>query len=247
MAEPWNLTSEEWARVLSDGDTPQTVAQRLLRGNYLPWNEVLQRYTNDAKRILDLGSGRGENSAMLALQNKETTLFDWSQENLEFSKQVFSIIGKQARFVQGDMTKSLPFMNDEFDVVFSCGVFEYFSDDQISDILKEIFRVTRRRAIILVPNAYSVFYRLGMWYMRIIKKWPWGGERPLASLHSHFSRAGFKNIREFTVAAKHSLTFLTMPGGRTMQKILIKLLKLHDHAQPSRFRQGYLLISVGDK
>lgn len=245
MVEPANLTPAEWAKVLDTSADVVKVADRLKQGKYLPWNQVLQERTADAVRTLDLGSGRGENSAMLALRGKETTLFDWSQDNLEFSKKLYAALGKEGRFISGDMTKPLPFADDEFDVVFSCGVFEYFTDEQITDILKEASRIARKRVIILVPNAYSLFYRLGMWYMQIMKKWPWGGERVFTSLRPQFISAGVARVEEFTVGAKHALNFLTMPGGATAQKALAKVLK--DHAKPAVFRQGYLLVSIGEK
>ncbi|OGX24088.1 MAG: hypothetical protein A2787_01585 [Omnitrophica WOR_2 bacterium RIFCSPHIGHO2_01_FULL_48_9] len=247
MVEPANLTPTEWSKVLDTSADVCKVAERLKRGNYFSWNKVLQQCTDDSLKTLDLGSGRGENSAMLALRGKQTTLFDWSADNINFSKKLYQALGKEARYVQGDVTKPLPFADAEFDVVFSCGVFEYFTNEQIASILKETFRVARKRVIILVPNAYSFFYRLGMWYMQITKKWQWGGERVFTSLAPQFRAAGFDNVKEFTVAAKHSLTFLTMPGGRTLQKIIEKIFNLTDHPKPSVGRQGYLLISVGEK
>jgi hypothetical protein len=49
------------------------------------------------------------------------------------------------------------------------------------------------------------------------------------------------------VAAKHSLDFLTMRGGGRVRNLLIKGLHLKDHPEASKFKQGYLLISVGEK
>ncbi len=247
MSDPWNLTPTEWSNVLDTGADAAKVALPLKSGSYLPWNEVLLKEAEGLGSMLDLGCGRGENAAMLALRGKETTLFDWSEENLEFSKRLFTALGKQGTFVQGDMTKPLSFAQEEFDVAFSCGVFEYFSDEQIINILKEAFRVTKKKVIILVPNAYAILYRVGMWYLRMNKKWPWGGERPFRTLKPHFRAAGFKNYREFTVAAKHSLNFLTMPGGQSARKVIKTIFNLKDHSKPSLLRQGYLLIGVGEK
>ena len=247
MTEPWNLTSEQWAKVLSNGAPPQAVAQRLLKGSYLPWNEVLLKEAEGAITILDLGCGRGEHSAVLALQGKQTTLLDWSDENLDFSKKLYESLGQEGKFYKADMTGPLPFADHSFDLVFSCGVFEYFSDEQITSILKEMFRVTRQKVVIMVPNACSLFYRLGMWYMQLAKNWPWGGERPFVTLQPHFRAVGFKTIKEFTVAAKHSLNFLTMPGGKILQKVIRQGLNLRDQARPALLRQGYLLVTIGEK
>ena len=228
MADPWNLTPTEWANVLADHSTPEDTARRLLNGSYLPWNEVLLRYTQDSHDVLDLGSGRGELSALLAVRGKRTTLLDWSQENLDFSRRLFEALGKQGTFVQEDMTRPLPFNDGSFDTVFSCGVFEYFTDEQIRNILREAFRVSRKRVMVLVPNALSLPYRVGMWHMKRTNAWPWGGERPFATLAPHFQESA-KSVRvsEFTVGTKHALRFLTMRGGKLLQRLIVKIGRAH--------------------
>lgn len=246
MAEPWNLTVDDWSSVLEDGVVVEDLSQQLLRGNHLPWNETLVQYTADSKDILDMGSGRGELSALLAMEGKNTTLFDWSKDNLEFSKKLYGSLGIDGQFIQGDMTKALPFEDASFDTVFSCGVFEYFSDKEIHKIIKEIKRVARKKIIILVPNSRSIAYRLGKWYMERTKKWQWGGERPFSTLKPYFKSYADMVITEFTVGTKHSLKFLKIPGGRTLQKVIQIMFNLKDHSNPSRFNQGYILITIGE-
>ncbi len=248
MSDPWNLTPEEWSKVLDTDADSLKIAQNLKKGQYLPWNEILQRYTEDSLTTLDLGSGRGENSAMLALRGKETTLFDWAENNLSFSKRLFQAIDKKAVFIQGDMTKRLPFEDNAFDTVFSCGVLEYFTDEQIKEILKETFRVAKKRVIILVPNAYSTCYRLGMWYMKKTNTWPWGGERAFKTLKHCFGVVPNIQVTEFSVGTKHSLVFLdSLPKGKFLHKAIAKLFNIKDHARPSSLNQGYLLITIGEK
>ena len=247
MTEPANLTPVEWSKVLSDGSEPQKVAERLKMGKYLSWNEVLLRELENDQDILDLGSGRGENSAMLALRGKRTNLLDWSQDNLDFSKALYRELGKQGQFYRADMTKRLPFEDGSFDAVFSCGVFEYFMDEEIRNILTEAFRVSRKKVILLIPNALSIFYRIGKWYMEKNNKWPWGGEKTFISMKPYFTHIPDVRVREFTVAAKHSLNFLTMAHGKKWQNFFMKLLNLKDHSNPSWFNQGYLLISVAER
>lgn len=248
MGEPWNLTPTEWSKVLDTDADVKKAAERLQQGQYLPWVEILKNYTHDSIDVLDLGSGRGQNAAVLALQGKRATLFDWSVENLEFSKKLFSCLGENAAFIKGDMTKPLPFEDKAFDTVFSCGVFEYFTDKQIKDILKETFRIARKRVIVMVPNARSIPYRLGMWYMKRKNQWPWGGERPFRTLRHCFSVIPNIKIKEFSVGTKHALDFLvSLPKGKFLQKLIIKMFSLKDHSKPSFLNQGYLLIAIAEK
>ena len=219
-----------------------------MRNGYrVPWAEVVLRYAGDASSTLDMGSGRGELSAMLTKAGKRVTLIDWSEKNLEFSRGLFETMGLEGTHRQIDMTKTLPFPDDAFDLVFSCGVFEYFIDEQIQSILKEMFRVARLRVMVLVPNAWSLPYRLGKWYLESKKRWVWGGERPFGSLKAYFRTAGSGPVREFSVGTKHSLDFLSMPGGRSMRKAAVTLFRLKDHPRSSFMNQGYILITVGEK
>jgi SAM-dependent methyltransferase len=244
---PWNLTAEEWANVLLKENTPEEVAASIRDRKLLPWTENLLHYTEDSKDVLDLGCGAGQNSALLACNGRETTLVDISQDNLNFSARVFKLLDLSGQFLLRDITKPLPFRNNSFDTVFSIGVFEYFTDDEIRRVLREAFRVSRKRVIIMVPNAFSIAYRIGYWYSKETRQWVWGGERPYYTLKPYFKSVADVQFFEFTVAAKHSLDFLTMPKGDLAKKMIIRALNLHDISSPAHFRQGYILISIGEK
>ena len=247
MEKPWNLTPKEWSSVLQTEDDPERTAKNIKTEKLLPWVKNLIDLTAGYKTVLDLGSGAGQNSAALALRGKKVSLLDWSKENIDFSRKLFSSLNLPANFFQLDLTKALPFSDKSYDCIFSCGVFEYFEDKQIKDILKEALRVARKRVIIMVPNAYSLPYRFGMWYMRLKGRWLWGGERPFYSFKKYFKEAGFATTYEFSVAAKHSLNFLNIPFGRFIRKALTLFFRMKEHSKPSFFNQGYLLISVGEK
>jgi ubiquinone/menaquinone biosynthesis C-methylase UbiE len=247
MEQPWNLEPEAWAKVLSKDTNPAKLAQDIRRGKNLPWVETLVNESGDAQSVLDLGSGCGQNSAALALLKKNTTLLDWSVENITFSKSLFKELNLSGTFMQGDMTKRLPFDDGSFDLVFSCGVLEYFSDEQLHQILKDMLRVARRRVIIMVPNARSIAYQTGMWYMKKTKQWEWGGERPFPTMRPYFDPNQISKVTEYTVSTWHALNFLTMPAGRTIQKIIRKLGRITEHSRPAGWHQGYLLISIAEK
>ena len=247
MADKWNLAPEQWSAVLTNEASPEAIAKNLLKGKYLPWNDILLQQSAKSDTTLDMGSGRGENSAMLAQQGRRTTLLDWSQDNIDYSKKLFQLMTLDGEFCRADMTKPLPFEDNTFDMVFSCGVFEYFTGETIREIIKEAFRVSRKRVIIMVPNSLSIPYRLGMGYMKATGQWHWGGEVPSSSLKPYFQSIPNTKVREFSVGTKHSLDFLTMPGGGTIKKLCTRLLKLKDHSNPSFLRQGYLLITIAEK
>jgi SAM-dependent methyltransferase len=247
MPTQQNLTASQWADVLLNEAKLDAVASALKEGHWLPWTTTLLRLTEDSKTVLDLGSGRGENCGALALAGKKTTLLEWAHENLAFSRRLFNDMGLDGQFCRADMTQPLPFHDGSFDTVFSCGVFEYFDAGTVDTILKEAFRVSRKRVIIMVPNALSVPYRIGKWHLEKTGQWYWGGEVPSYTLKPHFRRLGALQIVEFSVGTKHAFDFLKMPAGAAIRRLCVKLLQLRHHATPARFRQGYLLVTVGEK
>ena len=249
MDKMWNLTADQWSSVLRSNEDPENVAARLRRsGAFVPWSRVLVDESTDCVSTADLGCGRGEHSAVLARAGRHTTLIDWSQENLVFSRGMYDALGLAGRFCRADITRPLPLDTGSIDMVFSCGVFEYFDSSQIDAILSEAFRVARKRVIIMVPNARAVAYRIGKWYMERTGTWEWGGEVPSYSLKEQFRRAGSASIREFSVGGQHSVDFLNpLPGGARVVNLLTRGLRLTRHSRPSRFGQGYLLITIGEK
>lgn len=243
-----NLTPQQWSQVLSTNASPERFAEALVvRGPVVPWTELIVEHTRDCATVLDLGSGRGDHSAMLARAGRRPTLVDWSPQNIEFSRQMFAACDVKGRFCVGDITRPLPFDSNSFDAVFSCGVLEYFDREQVAAIISEAFRVARKRVIVLVPNAFSIAYRVGKWYMERSGTWTWGGEAPSYSQKSAFEQAGAVGTTELTVAARHSLDFLVMPLGAQIRRACIKLLRMGHHVDPAWFRQGYLLVTIGDK
>jgi SAM-dependent methyltransferase len=247
MSKTWNLTPTQWSDVLLSGFEPQRVAADLKNEEVLPWTETLLQYTRHSKSTLDLGSGRGQHSAMLALTGKRTTLLDWSVDNVQFSMRLFDSLKLDGSFCRADMMQPLPFKDNSFDTVFSCGVFEYFTDEEIKQILREAFRIATKQVIIMVPNAMSLAYRVGKFYMEKRGSWYWGGERPSSTLQPLFREAGCREMEEFTVATKHSLDFLTMRGGNFVKKAATRIFRLNNHAQPAKLKQGYLLVTIGTK
>lgn len=242
-----NLAPSSWSRILLDGARPEAVAAAVAAGRVMPWAHLLLESCRGVETVLDIGSGRGDLSAMLALHGKRTTLLDWSEENLRFSRELFKVLAVRGRFCQADATKHLPFRTSSYDLVFTCGVLEFFSDPQIELVLEESWRVCTRKLIVLVPNALSVAYRLGKWYMERTGAWDWNGEVPFRSLRSYFKKLGAVRITEYSIASNHALKFLTMPVGKQLAGLLQRALPSAPDSRPAFLRQGYLLVTVAEK
>ncbi|MDD5084868.1 MAG: class I SAM-dependent methyltransferase [Candidatus Omnitrophica bacterium] len=85
-------------------------------------------------RSLEVGAGKAYLSRLLHLRGWQTTAIDIDKGVVTANSEVVD------QYLIGDMFK-LPFKNDSFDLVMSCGLFEHFPLDTLRNILSEMKRV----------------------------------------------------------------------------------------------------------
>ncbi|AJY69266.1 glycosyltransferase [Geobacter sulfurreducens] len=245
QAETDALTAEQWHRAIASGQSPSEIASRVRSGQVPTWATEILELTHSGERVLELGSGTAEISAFLATQGRKTVLLDYSRESLVFGNWVFSQLGLETETVAGDIRQPLALPDNSVDVVWSGGVLEHFSDDEITHILREARRVARRLVVSFVPNAKSMAYRLGKYSQEKNGTWPYGFEDPKATLKPLFERAGLDSVREFTVCPEHSINFLNSTDMEGQAPLWHELLKSMPEEEKSALDQGYLLCTVG--
>lgn len=104
---------------------------------------------------LEVGSGSGRLSALLARQGHQLTCLDYTSEALQAARRNFAATNVQGRFVQGDAFM-LPFATGVFDAVFSTGLLEHFADPL--PVVAEMVRVLRSGGVFfsdIVPRKFS--------------------------------------------------------------------------------------------
>lgn len=109
--------------------------------------------------VLDCGCGEGFYSMVISeLYDADLTAFDFNAELLE--KAAGWISGKErVRFLNGDISKGLPFESNAFDKIVFTEVLEHLDEDGAT--MKEILRVLKPGGIVglTVPNAsYPLFW-----------------------------------------------------------------------------------------
>ena len=70
------------------------------------------------KKLLGLASGGGQQMPIFAALGAECTVLDYSEKQLENEKFVSEREGYPIRMIRADMTKRLPFEDEEFDIIF---------------------------------------------------------------------------------------------------------------------------------
>ncbi|MBR6917607.1 MAG: class I SAM-dependent methyltransferase [Clostridia bacterium] len=99
------------------------------------------------KRVLGLASGGAQQMPIFASLGADCTVFDYSVKQLESEAAFAEREGYSIRIVRGDMSKPLPFDDEEFDLIFhpvsNCYIRE------VKPLWKECFRVLKTGGILL--------------------------------------------------------------------------------------------------
>ena len=132
---------------------------------YLPLQNNLTRYPipeirlphGNGERLLDIGCNWGRWSIAAAQKNYKVVGMDPSLEAVLAAQRVSKQFGVETNFVVGD-ARFLPFADDAFDTVFSYGVFQHLSKENVKTCLDEAARVLKKggNTLFQMPNKYGV-------------------------------------------------------------------------------------------
>lgn len=108
------------------------------------------------KKVLGLASGGGQQMPIFAALGAECTVLDYSQKQLESEQLVAAREGYEIRIIRADMTKPLPFPDEEFDLIFhpvsNCYV------EKVEPIFAECYRVLKHGGALLCGLGNEVNY-----------------------------------------------------------------------------------------
>lgn len=122
------------------------------------------------KQILGLACGGGQQMPVFAALGAICTVFDYSPLQLESERLVSKRESYDIRIIHGDMTKRLPFEDEEFDFIFhpvsNCYV------EEVRPIWKECFRILKPGGFLLSGTDHYVNYIVDATEERIVNKLP---------------------------------------------------------------------------
>lgn len=237
------LKEFEWTKALGCDSDITVLEKKIIAKEYPIWIKPLLKLTEKNDSILELGSGTGELSAILSIYGRKSNLLDFSENNLEFSKKLFISLSLNGNFIKHDVLEKFPFDDNSFNWVFSSGLLEHFTDEQIISILKESNRICKKGVISLVPNAFSIPYRMGKYNLEKQNKWIYGKEDPKLSMINYFNKSGFLKVCEETVDAYHSLNFLE----DNIKQLFLDFYNSMKIDELDQLKQGYLLVTYARK
>lgn len=111
----------------------------------------------NGERLLDIGCNWGRWSIAAAHKGYQPVGIDPSLDAVLAARRVSRQLGVETSFVVGD-ARFLPFDGDSFDTVFSYGVFQHFSKENVRTSLDEVVRVLKPNGNTLfqMPNKYGI-------------------------------------------------------------------------------------------
>jgi glycosyltransferase involved in cell wall biosynthesis/SAM-dependent methyltransferase len=216
-----------------------------VKGLSSPVARAVAELTCPGDVLLEAGCGSGTLSAELATAGRQIALCDFSRAILDRAAELFRVSDlPPPHLTLCDLTKPLPWRDRALDVVWSSGVLEHWTDEELMPIIGEMARISRKCVISLVPYAGCVFYRLGKHLAEQSGQWRYGREIPRRTLRPVFQGAGLSNVREYTVWNEWGPRLLGLTD-REMEQVIQQWWDSLPENDAVRDGQGYLLLTVG--
>jgi len=168
---PQSKTREFWSRAvpMTFDDRPKTYEEkRRFRYELQDYMHEVFRFDSFAnKRILEIGSGAGIDSAEFLRNGANVVSMDFSPTSTRSTKGLLREAGLDGDVIMAD-AKFIPFRNEAFDVAYSFGVIHHIP--AISAVLDEVKRTLRHDGLFMgmvynkdsLLNAYSIMYLHGI-------------------------------------------------------------------------------------
>lgn len=111
----------------------------------------MTEYLPATGKVLDIGCGQGQDSTFFAEHGLEVIGSDLSSEGINYAKQRLpEELKERVVFVEGDVSKPLPYENESLDIVYSHLALHYFDKETTQRIFDEIYRVLKPGGKIIV-------------------------------------------------------------------------------------------------
>lgn len=220
-----------------------------LKNSYF-WKQLKQEILNKLHsfkklKIIELGSGRGEMSLLMALEDANITLIDESEYALKEAMKLYKEYNCKVNLLERDIFN---IKKGNFDISVSFGLAEHFNGEKRFEIFKKHYDLVKEGGLIIlsVPNSKSFPYRIYKFLAQLVRAWKYGIEIPYSEkeLEEISKRLELKNYKIYRSSFLNAFYHF----------LIINPLKLFGLNLKERFmdtnflnKYGYALIFVGEK
>lgn len=162
---------------------------------------------NKGSSLLELGSGSGHLSGIMAKAGFKVSLLDFSQIALDKAQSFFKYHNLEGCFIHDDIT-DLSIINQEYDLVWNSGVMEHFSDEKLLSTLQAIKKITTKFFLCIVPNPSSLPYLLYRYKLMREGNWLYGKEYLRYDYEVFFKNAGFYLLKQYPLGWNSTKYFI---------------------------------------
>jgi len=196
-------------------------------------------------RIIELGSGRGEMSLLMALEGADATLVDESKYALEEARKLYKKFNCRINLIQKNI---FDVKKENFDIALSFGLAEHFEDEKRTEIFKKHYDLIKKNGIMIVsiPNARCFPYQIYKFLAQLFRMWKYGTE-------ISYSKKELDEIAKNIGIKKHDIMESSFLNAFYHFLIInpLKLfgLNLKERFMDTRFlnKYGYAIIFIGEK
>ena len=176
------------------------------------YEAIADRIKADAPgRLLDWGCGLGQVTVQLARRDLDVTSYDWLPDTPEPVTRPLDLFPEHEATFWSEPV-ALPYPDDAFDAVLSCGVLEHVHDpDGSLEELKRILKPGGTLYVYKLPNRFSYLE----WIARRIGTIYWHGKEPNDRLYDVRSARAIVERHGYAVQElRHAnMLPLTLPGA----------------------------------
>lgn len=168
--------------------------------------------------LIELGSGSGHLSAILAEKGYSTTLMDFSPKALQKSQDLFELKGLGGNFIAGDIFNVDHLLSKPYDVAWNSGVMEHFNESELRELFKKISTVIKNYYLCIVPNPQSLPYLLFRYKAMKQGHWLYGLEFLRNNYEQIAQSAGFELIKKNYVGKDFTSDYIRYFFGHEQQQ-----------------------------
>ncbi|HTZ41841.1 MAG TPA: class I SAM-dependent methyltransferase [Candidatus Omnitrophota bacterium] len=118
----------------------------------------------NGKRVIEVGSGAGQNSIVLSQHGSISTAFDISKEQLDYGKKLAEKVRVKVDFIRGDFQEIEKYFHpDSFEIAFSAYALQYCKTlDSMNKTFQQIYRILTPEGIFIFSLDHPVRV-VGQW------------------------------------------------------------------------------------
>ena len=185
---------------------------------------LLEHFDLRGKTILEVGTGTGQYCIELSLRGARCLGIDIDKGSIKLAKRLANDYNVDCSFKNINL---FDLKGQHFDIIFSMGTVEHFTDDEIVKMFMQMSKVGDY-VIVGVPYSGSRPYMLSKEHSQRNGTWEYGEEQDFETLSPLFERAGISLLQEETIGACSEAYYLKRVNhsliptqiGRNLAKML---------------------------